>query len=387
KGGDFEFVLSSVLSRSEMSWSEMQGCVDRLLRDGIIDYYEFYPNKQPDRNKINIREYNVAQLSDLLGLNESGKLKETISSFFDNWEYPDDLPEEASHIALVIRQMGEEWALDGKPTFRDAENVRREMKSLSNYSLLIETVEEMFNIVLSGEYVGFRELSVRVTGDSKKLTVIRPYLKMLFEDLERYGIVEHSPLVFCRMPITGTVEGKAVDLEVCSDYVVLTMDTVRAFQPGSSKMTHLFLIENQTTFEKFAKLLKTNQGGNVGVVFISGYPPGHIRDFIKKLFRYKPFEGLVWCDLDPDGIQIALTVAEWFKGSKCSPVFMEDNYLDSTVAKPLTEHDIKKINDIKKNISIESLKKLLIEIEKSGRKVEQEAQSFPSDLRFLEERI
>lgn len=385
KEGDMEFVLSTVLNRSGMSWSEMQGCVDRLLRDGIIDLYEFYPNKQPDRNKISIREHNVKHLSNLLGLNESKKLKETISSFFKNWEYPDDLSEVASNIAQVIVKMGEVWASERKPAFWDAENVRKEMKSLVNYALLIETVEEMFNIVLSGEYIGFRELSVRVTGDSKKLTVIKPYLKMLFEDLERYGVIEHSPLVFCRMPMTGTVEGRTIDLDVCSDYVALTLDTVRAFRPMSNRMANLVLIENQTTFEKFAKLLKTGQEGHTGVVFLSGYPPGHIRDFIRKLLHFKPFEGLVWCDLDPDGIQITLTVSEWFKESKCSPIFMENNYLYSSIAKPLTERDIKKIGDIKKIVSIDSLRKLLVEMEKTGRKVEQEAQNFPSDLEFLQQ--
>ena len=73
--GDIEFVLGSALKQSGMRWSEMQECVDRLLKDGIVEWYEFFPKRPPDMNKIIIRSDIVAHLRQALGLNEPNTVK------------------------------------------------------------------------------------------------------------------------------------------------------------------------------------------------------------------------------------------------------------------------------------------------------------------------
>jgi hypothetical protein len=100
-----------------------------------------------------------------------------------------------------------------------------------------------------------------------------------------------------------------------------------------------------------------------------------VRDFVKGLLKFRPIEGLIWCDLDPDGIEIALTVGKWFGKSNWTPLFMEKEWLLSSRTKPLSEADFKKLKALKNRNDTKIFSFLIHEMERLGVKVEQEAQN------------
>lgn len=248
------------------------------------------------------------------------------------------------------------------------------MKSLSNYILLLETLREVFNIAISNEMVSMRELSVRLTGDSKGLESIRSYLRTVIGDLKHYGITEHSALLFCRLPLIGKISDRTIDLSACADFVSMTSMTAGLFEPTSSSMRRIVLVENLTPFERLARESE-RFGNDTGILFLSGYPPGFVRDFVKRLLKFRPIEGLIWCDLDPDGIEIALTAGKWFGKSNWNPLFMGKDWLSSSKTKPLSEADFKKLNNLKNRADAEIFNPLICEAARLEVKVEQEAQN------------
>jgi len=165
------------------------------------------------------------------------------------------------------------------------------MKSLANYRLLLETLREIFNIVSAEEMLNLRELAIRITGESKGIEAIRPYMRKVLGDLSHYGISEHSPFILFRGPVTGRIGRKVIDLSACSDYVSITVKTSRSFIPQYSNMKRIILVENLTPFERLCRE-PDRFDSDTGIVFLSGYPPGYVRDFVRKLLAFQPVEGL-----------------------------------------------------------------------------------------------
>lgn len=80
--------------------------------------------------------------------------------------------------------------------------------------------------------------------------------------------------------------------------------------------------------------------------------------------------------MDPDGIEIALTAGKWFEeaGLDWKPLGMDvTTYLNAKTYKPLEEADLRKIKTLKARVETSFFHTLLNEMEKTGRKVEQEA--------------
>ena len=208
-------------------------------------------------------------------------------------------------------------------------------------------------------------------------------MRKILGDLSHYGISEHSPFLLFRGPVTGHIGRKVMDLSACSDYAGITVKTSRSFIPLSSDMKRIILVENLTPFER---LCRETDGfdTDTGIVFLSGYPPGYVRDFVRKLLAFQPADGFIWCDLDPDGVEIALTASKWFKHPGWQPLFMEKEFLFNSRTRPLTETDMKKLSSLKSRDDASVFYPLLSEMQNLGIKVEQEAQKI-SELPFLSE--
>lgn len=370
---DIALSLDTALRLADMQWNELEYFLNTLLKDGLIERFDPYPKGSQKTSKIVFKTEVIQSLKNPLGLDLTEKEKERIGMFFETWEYPFRTSDTAKKIAAIIDEMKEAWQEKEIPAVI-VEGSRIVMKSLTNYSLLLETLREILITADSHEYISLRELAVKITGDSKGLETIRPYLKNTLGDLRDYGINEHSPLIFCKLPVIGKIGDKTVDLSACNDYVSMTVRTAESFKPVSSEMKRIVLIENLTPFEKIAKESEKSNS-DTGIIFLSGYPPIYIKNFTTRLMEFNPVEGLIWCDLDPDGIEIALTAGEWFSNSSWKPIFMEENYLSSSKTKPLTSSDYRKLSLLKERKDIDVFSQLLSEMERLGIKVEQEAQN------------
>lgn len=371
---DITFSIDSIQRIVALRWDELDSFVNLLLKDGVIEKFEPYPKGSQKETKIIFRADNLHLLKNLLGLDLKNKQKETIDNFFESWEYPDkDIPVTAIRIVEIINNMKRLWEERGKPIVTSMESRELIMKSLSNYILLLETLREISNIAISYERLSMRELSVRLTGDSKGLEGVKSYLRTVIGDLNPYGITEHSSLLFCKLPLIGKIADRTIDLSACADFVSMTSMTAGLFKPLSSGMRRIVLVENLTPFERLARESE-RFGNDTGILFLSGYPPGFVRDFVKRLLKFRPIEGLIWCDLDPDGIEIALNVGKWFEKSEWNTLFMEKDFLLSSKTKPLSEADFKKLNNLKNRNDARIFHPLINKMEELGVKVEQESQ-------------
>lgn len=371
---DIAFSIDSIHKIAAIRLDELDGFVNLLLKDGVIEKFEPYPKGSQKETKIIFRADNLYLLKNLLGLDLKDRQKEAIDNLFESWEYPyEGLTAPAQRIAEIIDTAKNLWKENERAIIISKEGKEIIMKSLSNYILLLETLREIFNIAASHERLSMRELSVRLTGDSKGLEGIKSYLRTAIGDLNPYGIVEHSPLLFCRLPLIGKIGDRTIDLSACGDFVSMTSMTAGLFEPLSSSMTRIVLVENLTPFERLAKEIERFRS-DTGVLFLSGYPPGFVRAFVKKLLEFRPIEGLIWCDLDPDGIEIALTAGKWFGKSSWTPLFMEKDWLSSSKTKTLSEADFKKLNNLKNRNDARIFHPLINKMEELGVKVEQESQ-------------
>lgn len=371
---EFSFTAESVLRTSGLSWSDVEKWITGLLQSGIAEVFEPYPQKDPAHVKLYIRIEEVVSLQEMFGLNEREKERERIDSFFDDSEYPrEGISERALDIVALIDRSKDRWQLTGKPEVVGRKGEPIIMKSAANYRLLMETLREIFDITCHGELISFRDLAVRATGNSKGLETLKSYLKSLLGSIADYGIIEHSPFLLCRIPVIGEIGGKRIDFSAADDYVSITSSTANGVDFISSELKYLLMIENLTPFEKVSKELSRIKAKEIGVIFLSGYPPGHVRDFLKKIVSLGP-DGHVWCDLDPDGVEIALTVTKLFPEGKCRPIMMEPDFLSNSPTKRLEEQDIQKISQLQSRVS-GTLADLIDMMAKKGTKVEQEAQN------------
>lgn len=371
---DIAFSIDSIHKIADIRLDELDGFVNLLLKDGIIEKFEPYPRGSQKGTKIIFKSGNLYLLKNLLGLDLKDRQREAINNFFESWEYPyEGLTAPAHRLAEIIDTAKNLWKENERAIIISKEGKEITMKSLSNYILLLETLREIFNIAASHERLSMRELSVRLTGDSKGLEGIKSYLRTTIGDLNPYGIAEHSPLLFCRLPLIGKIGDRTIDLSACGDFVSMTSMTAGLFEPLSSSMTRIVLVENLTPFERLAKEIE-KFSSDTGVLFLSGYPPGFVRDFVKKLLEFRTIEGLIWCDLDPDGIEIALTAGKWFEKSSWTPLFMEKDWLSSSKTKTLSEADFKKLNNLKNRNDARIFHPLINKMEELGVKVEQESQ-------------
>jgi len=353
--------------RSGLTWADADELARNLVLDGCAEKFERYQQKASKDVRVIIPKPIVQSLRILLGLNVKEKEEEEIESFFYEWEKNQLLDTPTGNI---ISELAETWRINRKPILSIGDSAVL-LRSRQSYKLILETLKAISSLNIAGETIAFRELSVKVCGNTKGLLPVKSYLKRMLGNLEDYGIAEHSALIYCRASIIGKVDEHILDLSAAVDYIVLTESTASRFTPSEAKIESFMLIENQTSFEAAVSILPAN----ICCAFLSGYPPCHIQSFIKKLLKFKPVRGIIWCDIDPDGIEIALTAGDWFEsvGVEWQPLGMDkETFLKAVVTKPLDERDKNKVKALKGRAEAQVFYELLEEMEKTGKKVEQE---------------
>jgi hypothetical protein len=360
-------LTSEKFVRNGLTWAEADELSRNLVMDGCAEKFERYRQNASKNVKVIIPVPIVQSLKILLGLNAKEKEEEEIEAFFHEWERNklSDNP-----IGNIISELAESWRINRKAiiTIGDADVL---LRSRQSYKLILETLRTIASLNIVGETIAFRELSVKVCGNTKGLLPIKSYLKRMLGNFEDYGITEHAVLIYCKGSIIGNVDACILDLSAAVDYAVLTEATASRFKPTQANIEYFLLIENQTSFEAAVSILPAN----TCCVFLSGYPPRHVQSFIKTLLTFKPVTGKIWCDMDPDGIEIALTAGKLFEsvGAVWQAVGMDSEiYLKSEITKSIDERDRNKIRALKERFEARNFYDLLNEMEKSGKKVEQE---------------
>jgi DNA topoisomerase VI subunit A len=242
-------------------------------------------------------------------------------------------------------------------------------------------LDEIALIVKEDKYISFRELSLRVCSDTKKLKNYKKEIEELLDDIEDFNITDHVPLLF----IVGNFEYNCKGHCSClasMDYMVLTENTVKALEITDIETTKILLIENLTAFEEVVK--KGLLGARDAItIWLSGYPSSRHKVITKKILQFKKIPGYCWCDVDPDGIQIFQTVKSLFDKSNCTlePILMDVETLKSAfIKRELSEEDKKKILDLKKS-NHNSFQQLMDYMLENSIKAEQEV--FLDQLRTL----
>ncbi len=360
--------------RNGLTWAEADELSRNLVLDGCAEKFERYRQSASKDVRVVFPEPIVQSLRILLGLNTKEKEEEGIETFFHEWEKNQlaDTP-----TGNIIAELAETWRINRKPilSIGDAAVL---LRSRQSYKLILETLRAISSLNIAGENIAFRELSVKVCGNTKGLLPVKSYLKRMLGNLEDYGITEHAVLIYCKGSIIGNVDERILDLSAAVDYAVLTESTASRFKPAQANIESFLLIENQTSFEAAVSILPAN----TCCVFLSGYPPRHVQSFVKKLLKFKPAKGKIWCDIDPDGVEIALTAGKWFEsvGAEWQPVGMDKQiFLKAEITKSLDERDKSKIKALKERAEGQIFHDLLDEMERVGKKVEQETIS-PANL-------
>lgn len=372
---DLVIKVSSLMRRTGLRWSDLKEMIILFVRDGIAELYTPYSKRDPEHHKLIFSVDTLSSLCTLLGQDSSERVYKAIDDFISAWDGISPSTRSAAvKVFDILNGIASTWKESHKCHYMDAEGQLQRTRTPDKYLLMLRALLEIYGIACEGGLVPFRELAVTVTGNSKGLDDIKPQLKAILGGLDHYGILEHANLIYCRIPALGEIRGKLLDLSACSDFVTLTYATAEAFNPTKLDMTHLILVENQTPFESLCREMEMLGIENVGIVFLSGNPSNQVRHLVEKMMDKADFGGLVWCDLDPYGVEIAKNVMEWFPKGKCVPVCMDTSYWQGSTLKNLHSTDLERAKALKTRINDVSLVSVIDRMIETGTWIEQEAQ-------------
>lgn len=241
-------------------------------------------------------------------------------------------------------------------------------RALARYDLILKLHEWQVQ-----QQIGTRrDFSLFARGDTKSLSDSDwGWLESVL-DLAEFRIERHTPLMLLAAPLQLHLETGQLDLSAMPDFAAFTPATLRAATTITGTVTHWFLVENRTSFERVAR----QREASIGVIWLPGFPPSWWSETMDLLLSHIPAPAKIACDPDPAGISIALKAAELWKARNLEwqPWKMSAEDLSSLHArKPLSETDLYKLNMIEQ---IEDLPPMLVKLQEwmriHGEKGEQE---------------
>jgi DNA topoisomerase VI subunit A len=198
-------------------------------------------------------------------------------------------------------------------------------------------------------------------------------------DLTDCGIERHEPALWLCGDLQLQIGERWLDIGAASDFVGLTPMTLSKLTAGKTSSTHYRLIENRTSFERIARASLNNRasgGSDEIVIWLPGYAPTWWRSAVGQLIAAVPAPVRISCDTDPDGVQIALNVAQvWLaKGLAWTAHAMGVTDIVAAAHKlPMSERDIQLANTLLGNDDMNAeLSALLHWCISHGQKAEQE---------------
>lgn len=217
-----------------------------------------------------------------------------------------------------------------------------------------------------------RDFSQWATGATKDVTFTDWKWLERTVPLEEFGIERHTPLFLLRAPISLVTSDGQLDLKSIPDLVGLSAALLRQVVRIEGTCGAWRLVENRTSFERAAR----KYGGYDGVVWLPGYAPVWWREQMEMLLRSSPAPGLIACDPDPAGIEIAMDAGSiWERlGVTWKPWCMDADDLASLVIKRgLSGDDDTILKRLEAKKLPDGLRRLLEFMASSRTKGEQEA--------------
>jgi len=167
-----------------------------------------------------------------------------------------------------------------------------------------------------------RDFSLFAEGDTKAISSAEWDWIESAICLENVGIYRHTPAVWLRAPLKLITSNGALDLQVVTDNIGLTPETIDRLISIEGQIECWRVLENRTVFERVAR----QRGAADGVLWVPGFAPSWWRNTVGKLLGLCPAPAMVACDPDPAGIEIALDVGQVWAGKN---LFWEPWRMDS----------------------------------------------------------
>lgn len=356
KGEDYyEISLRTLTPKLKMQLDplSLEKNLENFCKQGSIElYYRYRSFGEPELRSIRISLDQYESLRTFFGIpkkdEELNNVMQMLQAALVKLEGNEDL--RLKKIRALFKEQSEFIENYGKADIFKNGKILASTKSLEKYKYVIRALYEIALIIKEDRYLSFRELSLRVCGNTKKLKNYKKEIEELLDNIEEFNISDHIPLLFIAGNFGYNCKGHCSCL-ASMDYTVLTENTVKALEITDIEASKILLIENLTAFEEVVK--KGLLGARDAItIWLSGYPSSRHRVITEKILRFKKIPGYCWCDIDPDGIQIFQTVKNFFDKSNCSlePILMDAEALKKAFIKlKLSEEDKKKILDLKKS--------------------------------------
>lgn len=388
KGEDFyEISLRMLTPKLKMQFDPLflEKKLETFCKQGFIElYYRYRRFREPELQSIRISTDQYESLRSFFGIpkkeEELNNVMQMLQAALVKLEGNEDL--RLKKLRALFKEQSESIENCSKADIIKNGKILASTKALEKYKYIIKALDEIALIIEKDRYISFRELSLRVCGNTKKLKNYKKEIEELLDNIEEFNITDHIPLLFIAGNFRYNCKGHCSCL-ASIDYAVLTENTVNALEITGIEASKILLIENLTAFEEVVK--KGLLGARDAItIWLSGYPASRHAVIIDKILRFKKIPGYCWCDIDPDGIQIFQTVKNFFDKSNCpiEPILMDVEPLEKAFIKQkLSEEDKKKILDLKK-YNHSTFQQLLDYMLENSIKAEQEV--FLEELRIPE---
>jgi DNA topoisomerase VI subunit A len=383
----YEISLRTLTPKLKMQLDPLsiQRNLETFCKQGFIElYYRYRSFGEPELRSVRIYPERYESFRNLFGIpnkeEQLNNLMQILQAVLIKLDGNEDL--RLKKIRELLKEQSESIENCGGADIIKNGKKLASTKALEKYKYVIRSLDEIALIIKEDKYISFRELSLRVCGDTKKLKNYKKEIEELLDNIEEFNITDHVPLLFIAGNFGYNCRGHGSCL-ASMDYTVLTENTVKALEITDIAASKILLIENLTAFEQVVKKGLLGAGDAV-TIWLSGYPSSRHKAIIEKILQFKKIPGYCWCDIDPDGIQIFQTVNNFFNESNCSlePILMDVEALKKAFVKlRLSEEDKNKILDLKKSNQTHFRELLDYMLEKS---IKAEQEVFLDTLRALE---
>lgn len=207
-----------------------------------------------------------------------------LQSFTDLWQ--DQLAQLDQGAAELQDERGETLASSRSP---------------SRYARLLRATIGIASCAATGELVGLRMLSSRITTDAKALDAEAETLERLLDaPLESFGVLVHDELVRVAGPLS--VEHANGFLARPGAAFAGIPGALVASSTWKTTASRVIVAENLTTFEH---LVRAPEHAADAKVWSAGRPSRARRAAVERLISAGARTVLAWADMDPSGLEIA----------------------------------------------------------------------------------
>jgi hypothetical protein len=203
----------------------------------------------------------------------------------------------------------------------------------------------------------------------------QPFTMELDESVVEVSIPT-TPALWFLAPITLIFPEGEMDLLPIRNILALPPSSIISVLQVKGNLSCWRVLENRTSFERVAKHVRPGEG----VLWVPGFAPSWWLNAVAHLISLCPAPLHIACDPDPAGVMIATIVSRvWIDNTlPWQPWGMSPEIAEKMPQKkPLSEYDKQQTEELLANSSISSeLRRLLIWMQGSGMKVEQEGIPF-----------